>query len=146
MAVRNLLVRADPVAVWSVLADPRSYSGWVLGTSDVVEVRGHWPAEGSSFQYLAKLGGLRISDTTFVRVSEPPSRLELEARLGRFGVLRVSFVILRWGAASVVAVDEHPLGGPLLVLDSLFLDTAFTWRNKHLLRRLARVAEGRAAP
>jgi hypothetical protein len=145
MAVRNALVRADPSAVWAVLADGHSYDQWVVGTQAVRSVDPGWPQEGTSLHYTVGLGRFRLKDRTTVRLVEPGKCLELEALVRPVGSVRISIQILRWGEDSVVVVDEHPLRGPSWALENPITELAMTLRNRAMLHRLASVVESRAA-
>jgi len=46
MAVNTIHVAVPRQAVWSVLADPRLYANWVVGTSATRAVDGQWPGRG----------------------------------------------------------------------------------------------------
>lgn len=144
MAVRNALVRADPSAVWAVLADGRSYDQWVVGTQTVRSVDPGWPQEGTSLHYTVGLGRLRLNDRTTVRLVEPGKSLELEALARPVGSVRISIQILPWGEDSVVVLDEHPLRGPSWALENPIAELAMTLRNRAMLHRLTRVVESRA--
>jgi hypothetical protein len=145
MAVRNALVRADPSAVWAVLADGHSYDQWVVGTQAVRSVDPGWPQEGTSLHYTVGLGRLRLDDRTTVRLVEPGKHLELEALARPVGSARISIEILPWGEDCVVVMDEHPLRGPSWVLENPIAELAITLRNRAMLHRLVRVVESRAA-
>jgi Polyketide cyclase / dehydrase and lipid transport len=144
MAVRNALVRADPSAVWAVLADGHSYDQWVVGTLAVRAVDPGWPQEGTSLHYTLGLGPLQLNDRTTVRLVEPGRSLELEALVRPVGSVRISIQILRWGEDSVVVLDEHPLRGPSWALENPITELAMTLRNRAMLHRLVRVVESRA--
>ena len=144
MAVRNALVKADPSAVWAVLADGSSYAQWVVGTQAVRTVDPNWPQEGASLHYTVGLGPLQINDCTTVRLVEPGKCLELEAHARPLGSARISIQILRWGDDSVVIMDEHPLRGPSWALENPVAELVITLRNRSMLRRLVRVVEARA--
>ena len=144
MAVRNALVRADPSAVWSVLADGHSYDQWVVGTQAVRAVDPGWPREGTILHYTLGLGPLQLNDRTTVRLVEPGKSLELEALVRPVGSVRISIQILRWGEDSVVVLDEHPLRGPSWALENPITELAMTLRNRAMLYRLVRVVESRA--
>jgi hypothetical protein len=145
MAIRNALIEATPEEVWSVLSDGYSYADWVVGTAAIRAVDEGWPEPGTSIHYSAGQGPLRVEDKTTSRLCRQPSCLELEAHMLTVGTLRVAIRVLPWGENVVVAIDEHPLRGPSLVVDNPLIDFSFTLRNRRLLRNLERVVKGRIA-
>ncbi len=144
MAVLNVLVDRDPKQVWSVLSDGWSYSDWVVGTQRIHDVDPDWPAQGSRLRYAVGVGRWTAEDVTTVRLMDPERRLELEANAGWLGSARVSIVLLPWGEDStVIIVDEHPLTGLGARLHSLGVDFLLGFRNRRMVRSLARVVRNR---
>ena len=49
MARNEHLVHASPAAVFGVLADPRSYAYWVVGSKEVRDADRTWPQPAAAF-------------------------------------------------------------------------------------------------
>jgi hypothetical protein len=144
MAVLNVLVDRDPKQVWSVLSDGWAYSDWVVGTQHIRDVDPDWPAQGSQIRYVVGVGRWTVEDVTTVRLVDPERRLELEVNAGRLGSARVSIALLPWGEeCTVVIIDEHPLTGPGARWHSLVVELLLGFRNRRMVRSLARVVRDR---
>ncbi|MCZ4119608.1 SRPBCC family protein [Streptomyces sp. H39-S7] len=146
MAVRHVLIKRPPHAVWSVLSDGSTYADWVVGTSTTHEADANWPAVGSAITYTVKLGPLDLHNRTVVRVNELESRLELEAYAGVLGTARIAIEIRPWGDDSLVVVDEHPLRGPGARLHNTVVDAAIMLRHRSMLDRFAEAVERLTPP
>src|SRR5581483_2146654 len=144
VAVLNVLINRDPKQVWDVLADGRAYAEWVVGTKRIREVDPNWPAEGSRIHYTVGAGRFTVEDITTVRLVEPERRLELEANAGWVGSARVSISLLPWGKdRTLVIVDEHPLTGVGARMHTMLADILLGFRNRRMMRALARVVHER---
>ncbi|MEO3749358.1 SRPBCC family protein [Streptomyces sp. B6B3] len=142
MAVRPVLIRRPPAAVWAVLADGDRYADWVVGTHDSRPLEGDWPSVGATLRYVVRVGPWRLGGETVVRVNEPGRRLELEAHSGRLGTARIAIEIRPWGDDALVIVDEHPLRGPGGRMHNRSSEALLQLRHRRMLRQLARVVEG----
>ncbi|WP_043476545.1 SRPBCC family protein [Kitasatospora sp. MBT66] len=140
MARRQQFIECPPREVWDVLASGDSYAEWVVGTRDIEHVDPAWPAVGAALRYRAGLGPLALRDSCVVRICEPGTRLELEARADPFGAARIAFVLVPWGDNTLVLLDEHPLVGPGARLQGPPSELVLHLRNRRLLGNLARVA------
>ncbi|MDF9810917.1 SRPBCC family protein [Streptomyces sp. SPB162] len=146
MAVRHVLIKRPPHAVWSVLSDGSTYADWVVGTDTTHEADANWPDVGSSIAYTVRLGPLELQNRTVVRVNERESRLELEAYAGPLGTARIAIEIRPWGDHSLVIVDEHPLRGPGGRLHNTLVDAAIMLRHRSMLDRFAAAVERTTPP
>ncbi|WP_042388465.1 SRPBCC family protein [Streptacidiphilus melanogenes] len=144
MAVRHVLVPGTPKQIWDVLSDPEAYASWVPGTHDTKAAQGDWPDQGAALRYLVRIGPWDLRGRTVVRISEPPSRLELEAFAGPLGSARIAIRIIEWGEEhSVVVVDEHPLRGVGAKLHTAPADALLHLRHRQMLARLAATVDER---
>lgn len=140
----NVLIDRDPEQVWDVLSDGWAYAEWVVGTQDIRDVDRDWPAEGSQIHYTVGGGRWTIEDVTTVRLVDPQRRLELEANAGKAGSARVSISLLPWGKDhTLVIIDEHPLTGPPARLHTAVADVLLGFRNKRMMRNLAKLVHHR---
>ncbi|MFJ1707379.1 SRPBCC family protein [Kitasatospora sp. NPDC088346] len=140
MARRQQFVECPPHAVWDVLADGHRYAEWVVGTQDIDHADPDWPNVGAALHYRAGLGPLTVNDSCTVRICEPGTRLELEAKADPFGAARIAFTLLPWGDNTLVLLDEHPLTGPGARLQGPPSELLLHLRNRRLLGNLARMA------
>ncbi|AYN37902.1 SRPBCC family protein [Streptomyces dangxiongensis] len=141
MAVRHRLIKADPAAVWEVLADGNRYADWVVGTGDSWPREGQWPQLGASIEYEIRLGPMRLTNRTIVRHCEEGTRLELEIMAGYLGTARFSIELREWGEYCLVIADEHPLQGAGAVLHNVGVEALIQMRHRSMLARLARLCE-----
>jgi len=147
MAVRQQLIERRPEQVWEVLADPATYSRWVVGVADSEPGGGAWPDVGAELAYRVVLGPWTGSGRTTVRRSQAPDALELEVDSGPLGTARIAVEIRPWGRAeSIVVLDEHPLRGPAGSLHNVAIDAFLQVRHRGMLGRLAQVVEQETAP
>ena len=142
MALHNILVRAHPDADWEVLADPYSYSDWVLGTKEIGSADPDWPAVGSAFGYVAGLGPFRFASRTVVREVDRARRLDMEAD-ARILTARVAISVREWGEGCLVVLEEHWIRGPQLLPGNPIIDLALSIRNRMMVRNLAALVERR---
>ncbi|MFJ7147209.1 SRPBCC family protein [Streptomyces sp. NPDC100445] len=141
MAVRHRLIKADPAAVWEVLADGDRYADWVVGTGESRPEQGQWPQVGASIEYEIRLGPARLTNRTVVRRCEEGERLELEIMAGFLGSARFAIELREWGEHCLVIADEHPLRGAGAALHNFGVEALIQVRHRSMLARLARCCE-----
>lgn len=142
MSRNRRLILASPAEVWTLLSDGRRYGEWVTGTQEVLAVDPHWPAVGARLKVRVGVGPLVLDDTCVVRISEPESRLQLEAKAGPLGAARIAMNLVPWGEHTLMILDWHPLRGPGTRMHGLPVDYVIGVRNGMMLTKLARVAVG----
>jgi hypothetical protein len=86
-----------------------------------------------------------IDDATEVLDVEPGVRLTLKARAWPTGAAGVTLHLRPTGAETEVVIEEEAIEGPAALIPQPLLDVPLRWRNVETLRRLAFVAERRAA-
>lgn len=145
MSVNERTVDAPPQAVWDVLADGWLYPLWVVGSTRMRAVEGSWPAVGSRIHHSAGVWPLIVNDNTEVVASEPPRRLQLRAKGWPLGEADVVIELEAVGAGTRVTITEDAAEGPGRMVPGPVRAPLLKWRNVETLRRLAFVAEGRAA-
>lgn len=142
MAHNEITVDAPPEAVFDVLADPRSYARWVVGSRTIRAADPDWPAPGTTFDHTVGVGPLTLADATTVLAAERPHRLEM---LVRARPLAVGVVSLRLRAEADGTRVEMK-GRPADLRSRLFMnpltDPLMRLRNHESLRRLKALAEG----
>ncbi|MWA09468.1 SRPBCC family protein [Streptomyces sp. BA2] len=142
MSRNRRLILASPAEVWNLLSDGHRYGEWVTGTQEVLAADPHWPAVGARLKVRVGVGPLVLDDSRVVRISEPQSRLQLEAKAGPFGAARIAINLIPWGEHTLVILDWHPLRGPGTRMHGLPVDYVVAIRNGMMLTKLARIAVG----
>jgi uncharacterized protein YndB with AHSA1/START domain len=145
MAAVSLHFDAPPARVFAVLSQPETYGFWVVGSRAIHDADPAWPAPGSSFRHSQGRWPLTVSDTTSVTASDPPRRLELEARVRPLLVTRIVLTLEPESGGTHVHMDEQATGGLLEAAVRLppgpqLLEA----RNLEALRRLRWLAESEA--
>jgi uncharacterized protein YndB with AHSA1/START domain len=141
MARNDIHIDATPDQVFEVLADPRSYAYWVVGSKAVRGADPHWPERGSRFHHTVGVGPLRIRDHTAVEEVEPGAMLQLHAKARPFGTARVKLLLDREGDGTRVTMieDAGDLLSALLFMPLTHL--LVRGRNDKSLQRLRELAE-----
>lgn len=143
MPTVSLSFDSPPERVWEVLAQPRHYASWVVGSHAIQDHDASWPAAGATFSHTQGRPPLALSDTTTVLRSEPPTRLELEVRARPLLIAHVTLTAAPERGGSRVVMEEEPVAGWLERPLRLRLAAALVRaRNLESLRRLKRLAEG----
>lgn len=140
MASVEKWVPAQPADVWAILADPRGYAFWVVGSHDIVAADNEWPAVGATFKHVQGQGPLKISDTTTVLEVDPPRRLVLEVRVRPILTAIVELGIKPSKGGTCITIDERVNGGALRVVPRFVTSPLIALRNADALRRLAAMA------
>jgi uncharacterized protein YndB with AHSA1/START domain len=137
----EISIDVPPERVWAVLADPDSYSRWVVGSKNVRDADAGFPAPGTRFHHTVGIGPISIDDHTKVLAADPPRRLELLARARPLANAHVTIEVRPASAGSTVSMSEsagdllsklliNPLTGPLISV-----------RNAESLQRLRQLSE-----
>lgn len=143
MAHNELLVHAPVEAVFAVLCDARAYQDFVVGSKKVRRFDPAWPEPGSELHHTVGVGPLGLRDkTTSVSCGEPTD-LVVRPHVRPFVVTETHFHLEPRGGATLLAVDEHAVAGPLRPVWPGPLDGMMSLRNRLVLRRIARLAEDR---
>jgi hypothetical protein len=145
MARNEIDVDAPPEAVFGVLADPRSFARWVVGSRKIRAADPAWPEDGTAFDHAVGIGLLSLGDTTSVRHSEPPHRLELLVRARPFTRAVVTLDIRARDGGSHIVMDERPADLRSRLFFNPLTAPLTKLRNQESLRRLRRLAEGEEA-
>ncbi|MBB1158355.1 MULTISPECIES: SRPBCC family protein [Amycolatopsis] len=137
-------VPAPPEAVFEVLADGWSYSGWVVGSCHIRDVDASWPQVGARIHHSVGGWPLQLEDTTAVLAVEPGASLELEARGGALGTARIELSLVPDGAGeTTVRMAERVTGGMGALLPERVQALVLGPRNRESLARLSALASGR---
>jgi uncharacterized protein YndB with AHSA1/START domain len=141
MARNVRFIDAPPERVFSVLADPRSYGDWVVGSREIRDADPRFPAPGTRLHHSIGAGPLVVRDHTEVLASDPPRLLRLRARARPLGSAIVTLKLEPRRAGTEVTMIENPSGctKPLWLLPPTHLFGRL--RNFESLRRLKALAE-----
>jgi uncharacterized protein YndB with AHSA1/START domain len=142
MARNEIFIGVPPEAVFDVLADPRTYGTWVVGSREVRAADPSWPARGSTFDHSVGKAPLVIKDNTSVIDSLPPVMLELRARARPLPTARIRLQLQPYGRGTRTTMIEEPTNRVLRVAGGPLLHAAIRLRNRESLRRLKALAEG----
>jgi uncharacterized protein YndB with AHSA1/START domain len=145
MSVTERTMAATADAVWDVLADGWLYPLWVVGASRMREVDDHWPAVGAHLEHSVGSWPMLVDDVTEVVEVTPGASLTLRAKARPTGTAMVSIRLEPLGAETRVVIEEDAVEGPAVLVPKPVRDLGLRWRNTESLRRLAYVAERRAA-
>jgi uncharacterized protein YndB with AHSA1/START domain len=128
----RVTIPAPPDAVFAVLSDPTTYPEWLVGAQRIRQVDDDFPAEGSSFDHeVGPAPAATVADSSEVRSSDAPSRLELEVHAGPIkGV--AEFELERLADGTLVTLRERVTGslgatmpllrGPIFLRNRISLD------------------------
>ena len=145
MSRNSMVIEATPDQVWDVLADGWLYPLWVVGATRMRDVEDAWPQVGSKLHHSAGVWPLVINDDTEVLEASPRTSMKLRARGWPLGEAEVLITLTPVGPHTRVDIEEDAVSGPGAMLPKPLRDPMIKVRNVETLRRLAFVAEGRAA-
>ena len=140
MAENRRRVPVPRDAVWRVLCDGKTYSRWVVGTSEIRGVDDTWPRPGARLHYRIGRGPLRHDGHTEVLSADDGHCLELEAHAWPVGTARIELRLDDDGDGCLVTMVEHPAQGVAGMLHNPVGDLLLKLRNVEALRRLDRMA------
>ena len=138
-------IEATPDQVWAVLADGWLYPLWVVGATRMRAVDDAWPAPGSKLHHSVGVWPLVLNDDTEVVDSVPGHRLDLRAKGWPMGEASVTITLEPEAVHTRVVIVEDAVEGPGVLVPGPVRGPMIAWRNVESLRRLAFLAEGRAA-
>jgi hypothetical protein len=144
-SVTSRFVPVPVDVVSSILADPRTYDGIVVGSRKVRWFDARWPDEGTEFHHTVGFGPITIRDHTTVIRDALPDEIELAAGARPIGVLTVVFRLRAEGDGTRVEMEEGPRSGPITLVWNPALVFATDKRNDVALKRLENLAVGRAS-
>lgn len=143
MARTEHMIEAPPEAVFGVLADPRGYAYWVIGSHEIREADPGWPQVGTKIHHTVALGPLRLKDHTVVEEVRPTRFLKLQAKTRPLGKARVALELEQVGNHTRVTMVEDPADRLTALVFMPLTHLLMRRRNVRSLERLAELAEGR---
>jgi uncharacterized protein YndB with AHSA1/START domain len=143
VARNEQVMKASPEAVFDVLADPRGYAYWVLGSMEIREADDNWPQSGTKFHHTVGAGPLRVKDHTVVEEVERNRYLQIEAKTRPFGSARVKLELEPAEGGTRVTMVEDPANRATAFIFMPLTHVLMRGRNLRSLDRLAELAEGR---
>ena len=142
MARTERLMAASPERVFGVLADPRSYGHWVVGSETIRDADDTWPAVGSRLHHRVGWGPIKVHDHTEVLASDAPHRLDLKAKARPLGTATVSLRLERRGGGTLVTMIEDAGDRLTRLVFNPLTHLLVRGRNAKSLRRLEELAAG----
>jgi hypothetical protein len=139
------LMRATPDEVWSVLSDGWLYPLWVVGASRMRDVDDSWPQPGAKLHHSVGTWPMLLDDDTESIECQAGSLLHLHAHAWPAGRADVTIRLRPQGPETEVVMEEQATVGPAAAVPRVAQDPLLRWRNTESLRRLAYLAERRAA-
>lgn len=140
MARNEIHVPCLPERVFDVLADPRAYGEWVVGSKRVREIEGRWPEIGARFHHQVGWGPLRVSDHTEVIDVDPPRMLKLRAKARPLGTAEVTMLLVGEGDGTRVVMLEDPGDRISALVFNPLTHLLVRGRNVESLQRLRSIA------
>ena len=133
-----------PETVWDVLADPRAYAYWVVGSKVIRDAEPGWPDPGTKFHHTIGAGPFKVSDHTVSIEARPPHLLTIRAKGRPIGTATVTMKMHPKDGGTVVEMVENPDGiyRPLALNPAVHVATKL--RNTESLMRLEELALRRA--
>lgn len=144
MARNRILCESSPDEVFGILADPRRYGDFVVGSRTVRRFHPRWPEQGSDIHHSLGVGVTLIKDRSISLTSEPPHLLVLKTMMRPVGIAETAFRLSPHARGTMVELEERPISGPLALPVLAPLVDAMLWlRNRLVLRRLCALAAHR---
>jgi uncharacterized protein YndB with AHSA1/START domain len=138
---RNVATFPVPIKrVFAVLADPKTYAYWVVGSDSVRDADASWPAVGSKLHHRVGVGPFKLNDNTEVLEVVEPVHLVLQARARPLGTARVILDLIDLGDRTQVTMVEGPGDHFSRLLHNPIADFLLRRRNDEALRRLEKLA------
>lgn len=143
MSRTAISIDATPEEVFAVLADPRSFARWVVGSQAIRRADADWPAPGSAFDHAVGIGPLRLKDHSVVQECDRPRLLRLLVRARPFTTAHVTLRLRREGSGTLIEMEEGAADRRSLFVFNPLTDPLVHLRNHESLRRLKALAERR---
>ncbi len=142
MARNEIFISAPVADVFELLADPRTYATWVVGSREIRAADRHWPAPGARLEHTIGIPPVLIADDTMVVHARPPVRLQLRARARPLPSARITLDLQPEGDGTRVTMIEDLESVILNLAAGPLGHIAIRLRNQEALRRLKSLAEG----
>lgn len=139
MALTEIHAEASPERCFEVLADPRCYAHWAVGSREIKAADSSWPAKGSMFHHTVAPG---LSDHTVVEEVEPNRRLGLRARFRPLGTALITVTMEPEADGCRLRLKEEPADRLSRLLFNPIADRLLHHRNVVSIERLKELAEG----
>jgi uncharacterized protein YndB with AHSA1/START domain len=140
MATNRRFMPAPPDTIWAVLADPRAYAYWVVGSKRIRDADPGFPAPGSKFHHTIGFGPLTLDDHSEVIDAQAPQLLRLRVKGRPLGTATVTMRMVPRDGGCVVEMVENPDGAYVLLNVNPLLHVATKARNAKSLMRLEELA------
>ena len=143
MARNDIFVSADRERVFDVLADPRSFAHWVVGSRTIRSADDRWPEVGTAFDHSIGVWPFVIRDHSEVEAVRRPELLRLRVKGRPLGVAYVTLELRPEAGGTHVTMTETAADRRTAALVHNGLgERLLRARNAASLRRLKALAEG----
>jgi uncharacterized protein YndB with AHSA1/START domain len=137
-------IRAEPEAVWAVLADPTTYPDWLVGAQVIRSVDQEFPEPGADFHHaVGPSEDVALPDSTTALEAERPHKLSLKVRARPFFEAVVRFRLTPTETGTELVLEEEPIGPARFVAP--LLRPLLVARNAKSLEQLRDLVEARSA-
>ncbi len=142
MAHTEIDIAVPPERVFAVLAEPRSFARWVVGSREIRRADPDWPAVGTAFDHTVGVWPLTLSDHSEVVECRRPQLLKLLVKARPFSRAYVTLRLVPRPPGTRLSMDERAADRLSRILFNPLTDPLVRLRNRISLRRLKALAEG----
>lgn len=142
MAHTEIDIAVPPERVFAVLANPRSFARWVVGSREIRRADPGWPEVGTAFDHTVGMWPLALGDHSEVAECSRPELLKLLVKARPFSRAYVTLRLVPQGPGTRLSIDEGAADRRSRILFNRLTDPLLRIRNRVSLRRLKALAEG----
>jgi uncharacterized protein YndB with AHSA1/START domain len=142
MAYNEIDIDVSPERVFAVLADPRSFARWVVGSREIRRADPAWPAVGTAFDHTVGVWPVTLSDHSEVVECRRAELLKMLVKARPFSRAYVTLRLVSQAQGTRLSMDEKAADRRSLILFNPLTDPLVRLRNRVSLRRLKALAEG----
>ena len=139
----EVAIDAPIKAVFALLADPKSYADWVVGSDKVLRADPGWPAPGSAFEHVVGVWPFKSHDHSYVEDVQAPIHLRLRVKARPFVTAHVWLDLSEQDGGTLVQMQERGADPLSKLVMNRFTQPLVKTRNELALRRLRDMAEGK---
>ncbi len=142
MAHNEIDIAVPPDRVFAVLAEPRSFARWVVGSREIRRADPDWPAVGTAFDHSVGVFPFTLSDHSEVVECERPELLKMLVKARPISRAYVTLRLVPQASGTRLSMDENAADGLSRLLFNPLTDPLVRLRNRVSLRRLKALSEG----
>jgi uncharacterized protein YndB with AHSA1/START domain len=142
MAHTEIDIAAPPERVFAVLANPRSFARWVVGSREIRRADPGWPGVGAAFDHTVGVWPLTLADHSEIVECRRPELMKLLVKARPFSRAYVTLRLTAHGPGTLVTMDERAADRRSRIFFNRLTDPLLRVRNRASMRRLKALAEG----